>query len=376
MFNKHDIRRNACQLFGGQAEQGYDWWWHSFTGISEKTGKEKSFFVEFFLCNPAYGTDEPILGQLPEHQKNGTKPSYLMVKAGAWGEDGGQLHRFFGWKKIEVGMGVPFHVSADDCYVDERTNRGHILVGEEDARRHPEWMCGHGEMQWDLKMKKITAFHVGYGAGTLMRRLQLFEMFWHAEGMKTEYDGYVVWNGERYSVKPETCYGYQDKNWGKDFTTPWVWLSSSNLTSEITGKKLKDSVFDIGGGRPKIGPVALNRKLLSAFWYEGKGYEFNFSKFWTLTRTRFHCHETDTHVIWHVEQKTWTNRIVANITCKKSDMLFVNYEAPDGRKRHNRLWNGGNGSGRVELYHCGKLIDRIHVENAGCEYGEYDNGEI
>lgn len=33
-----------------------------------------------------------------------------------------------------------------------------------------------------------------------------------------------------------------------------------------------------GGGRPKVGPIVLNRQLLSAFWYEGKLYEFNFSK--------------------------------------------------------------------------------------------------
>ena len=25
MFNTYDISRNACQLFGAQARQGYDW---------------------------------------------------------------------------------------------------------------------------------------------------------------------------------------------------------------------------------------------------------------------------------------------------------------------------------------------------------------
>ena len=37
MFNRHDIARNACQLFGAQAHQGYDWWWHSFTGYDAQT---------------------------------------------------------------------------------------------------------------------------------------------------------------------------------------------------------------------------------------------------------------------------------------------------------------------------------------------------
>ena len=56
---------------------------------------------------------------------------------------------------------------------------------------------------------------------------------------------------------------------------------------------------------------------------------------------------------------------------EKKDMLLVNYEAPNGLKLHNRLWNGGNGKGTVLLYHKGRLIDRIHAENIGCEWGEY-----
>lgn len=366
MFNKHDISRNQCQLFWHQAEKGYDWWWHSFTGHHAETGEEKAFFIEYFLCNPLHGSDRPSFGRL------GETPSYLMVKAGSWGEDAAQLHRFFGWKQAEIDMGIPFVIRADDCYASEDRISGSVLVSEEEAASHPEYMCESGSMKWDLKVNKKVAFNVGYGAGRLFRELQLFEMFWHAEGMKSEFEGEVIWNGERYLVTPQTCYGYADKNWGKDFTSPWVWLSSNNLTSEITGKKLEDSVFDIGGGCPKVGPIALKRKLLSAFWYEGKPYEFNFSKFWTLCRTEFGCSETDTQIIWHVDQRTWKHRMIADITCEKKDMLLVNYESPDGAKRHNRLWNGGNGKGTIQLFEGERLIDRIHAENIGCEYGEYD----
>ena len=366
MFNKHDISRNQCQLFWHQAEKGYDWWWHSFTGHHAKTGEEKAFFIEYFLCNPLHGSDKPSFGRL------GETPSYLMVKAGSWGEDAAQLHRFFGWKQAEIDMGIPFVIRADDCYASEDRISGSVMVSEEEAASHPEYMCESGSMKWDLKVNKKVAFNVGYGAGRLFRELQLFEMFWHAEGMKSEFEGEVIWNGERYLVTPQTCYGYADKNWGKDFTSPWVWLSSNNLTSEITGKKLKDSVFDIGGGCPKVGPIALKRKLLSAFWYEGKPYEFNFSKFWTLCRTEFECTETDNQIIWHVDQRTWKHRMIADITCEKKDMLLVNYESPDGAKRHNRLWNGGNGKGTIQLFEGERLIDRIHAENIGCEYGEYD----
>ena len=371
MFNKHDINRDACQLFGAQASCGYDWWWHSFTARHAVTGDEKPFFVEFFVCNPASGGKEPVFGQLPENKEKGIKPSYLMVKLGCWGENGTQLHRFFGWDEVKLSMGVPFTVEAGDCRISEDYIVASADISEADAQAHPEWMCGAGSITMDLKLEKDVAFNVGYGASGLFRKLQLFEMFWHAEGMKSRFSGEVTYNGERYIVEPDTSYGYADKNWGKDFTSPWVWLSSNNLTSEITGQKLENSVFDIGGGRPKVGPIALDRKLLSAFWYEGTGYEFNFSKLWTFCRTKFECHETDTQIVWHVEQKTWRNRMVTDITCEKKDMLLVNYEAPNGKKLHNRLWNGGNGKGTISLYHSGKLVDRIHAENIGCEFGEY-----
>ena len=371
MFNKKDIKRDECQLFGKQAKKGYDWWWHSFTAINEKTKEERPFFLEFFLCNPKYGQEEPIYGQLKENQEKGIKPSYLMVKVGTWLEGGTQLHRFFGWKKIKVNYKAPFSVTADDCYLDENSSQGHVFVSKKDSENHPEYMSGYGEISWDLKIDKNIAYNVGYGAGRFFRRTQLFEMFWHAQGMKTYYEGVITYNGEKYIVNRDTCYGYADKNWGKNFTSPWVWLSSNNMISKITGKKLENSVFDIGGGRPKVGPFALNRKLLSAIYYEGKEFEFNFSKFWTHTKTKFSSEETDTEILWHVEQSTWKNKYIIDVRCFKKDMLLVNYESPDGKKRHNRLWNGGNGTGVLKIYRKKKLIDEIEVKNIGCEYGEY-----
>ena len=373
MFNKHDLKRNACQLYGGHASTGYDWWWHSFTAQNEKTGKDKPFYIEFFVCNPASGKDEPVFGQLPENKEKGIKPSYLMINVGSWGDGKAQLHRFFGWGNCEVDMGTPFFVKASDCEMSETYTKGSIHITKEENDAHPEWMSDEGDVSWDIKIDKKVAFNVGYGAGNLFRRLQLFEMFWHAEGMKTAYSGEITWNGEKYIVSPEKSFGYADKNWGKNFTTPWVWLSSNNLTSEITGKKLENSVFDIGGGKPKVGFISLDRKLLSAFWYEGQCYEFNFSKFWTNTRTEFYGYETEDLIVWHVAQKTWQNEMVTDITCQKKDMLLINYEAPTGEKRHNRLWNGGNGEGSIKLYHKGKLVDSIHCENIGCEYGEFDH---
>jgi hypothetical protein len=165
MFSDHDIARNACQLYGGQANLGYDWWWHSFTGTNAQTGEKKAFFIEYFVCNPAGGKEVPVFEP---------KPSYMMVKVGSWGEDHAQLHRFFGWKKIKVNRSAPYKLRADDCFATEGHICGSVDISESDANAHPEWMSDAGSMSWDLRIKKVIPFNVGYGAGKIFRTLQIF----------------------------------------------------------------------------------------------------------------------------------------------------------------------------------------------------------
>jgi len=397
-MNKSDLKRNYPMLHGRFLKKGYDWWWHNFTAINEATGEERPFFVEFFTVNPSRKNDNgsagkiPVLGQSPENKKNGLKPSYLMVKCGWWGRPGSdkndatQLHQFIGWNEVTLAKDKKTGYSVSACngkyFCSETQMKGSVEISEEDAKNHPEYMCNAGSMSWDIQIDKKVAFNVGYGAGGLFRFLTAFEMYWHAEGMKSLYSGTIVANGEKYIIKPETSYGYADKNWGADFTSPWVWLSSNDLVSKVTGKRLENSVFDIGGGRPKAFGIALNRQLLSDYWYEGKSYEFNFSKFWTGCKTQFDSSETETQIIWHVRQETKTAVMETEMFCDKNKMLLVNYEAPDGQKRHNRLWNGGTGYGTVKIYkklNRGygdkaklELIDEVEAKHVGCEYGEYD----
>ncbi len=391
-FNHSDLFRDSFMLKDALASEGYDWWWHSFTGHNKETGEEKAFFIEFFTINPALGGDEPIFGQLPVNHDNGIKPSYMMVKAGCWGEDAKQIHRFFGWNQVNVKDEVPFLISADNCFCSETRTLGMVEVSEEDAAAHPEWMSQAGRMVWDLNIEKNIAFNVGYGAGWAARGIDAFEMFWHAEGMKTYYNGSVILDGVEYIVDKDTCYGYADKNWGKDFTTPWIWLAGSHIKSKLTGEWLDDTAFDIGGGRPKIKTGrTFDNVILGALWYQGEAYEFNFSRFWTLTKTDFKCTEHKDKLAWKIEQETPLARIEAEFTCLKKDMLFINYEAPNGEKKHNRLWNGGNGVGEIKLYKKilktrdqetskkakfkWELVDHMEAYNVGCEYGAYADDE-
>lgn len=377
MFNKKDPKRQQCMLTGSFRKKGYDWWWHSFTAINKETKEEKVFFAEFFLINPALGKDEPVLGQLKENKEKGIRPSYMMVKCGTWGNDARQLHRFYGINKVKVSMGVPFSVEAKDCYLDNNNLRLKVDVKEEDVKKHPEWMCQSGSITMDLKAEKVITYNVGYGASGIFRALKAYEMYWHAEGIKTLYSGTVTLDGVEYEVLKDKSYGYQDKNWGSNFTTPWVWLSSNCLKSNITGKVLTNSAFEIGGGKPKVFGISLDRKLLGCMYYEGLEMEFNFSKFWTGSKTEFDCGVKDDLMVWHVKQETKKYVMVTDITCKTNEMLLVNYEDPNGEKKHNHLYNGGTGVGRIQIFKKkGKeriLIDDISATHIGCEYGEFDS---
>ena len=291
------------------------------------------------------------------------------------GEGKCQLHRFFSLKDTRIHADAPYEVEAADCYASETALRGSVSISAEDVAAHPEWMCDAGKMTWDLTVDKQIAFNVGYGASKPLRDVEAFAMYWHAEGMKSAYKGTITCNGREYVVTPEKSYGYAEKNWGRDFTSPWVWLSSNRLTSKITGKALENSVFDIGGGRPKIYFVPLDRRLLGAFWYEGKEYDFNFSHVWLGVKTEFSFEELEDTVVWRVRQENVHAVMETEVFCRKREMLLVNYEAPDGSKRHNRLWNGGTGWGTVKLYdkHEGRLdlVDELEATHIGCEYGEY-----
>ena len=373
-MRKSDLSRDLYMLRGPLAKNGYDWWWHNFTGYNRITGESRTFFIEYFICNPALGGDKAILGQLPQNVSEGIKPSYALIKVGTWGKDACQIHNFYPTSQFSCSNSQ-LAIKIGDCSLTEEHMKGFCKITQEEALKHPEYMCDAGDMSWDIHIDKKIAFNVGYGASKLLVALNAFEMFWHAEGIKTAYCGEVTLNGEIYDIIPEKSYGYADKNWGSDFTSPWLWISSCNMKSLLTGKVLDNSAVEFGGGRPKVLGIDLGRKLLGCFYYEGQMYDYNFSKFWTGSKINFSFNEGESVNVWKVTAQNKKSIMELTLECPVEEMLFVNYEAPSGKKLHNRLWNGGTGYGEIKLYHKNRkvktLIDHIEFKSAGCEYGEY-----
>lgn len=370
-------RRNAYMLTGRLKQNAYDWWWHSFVGVNEKTGEEKPFFIEYYFVNPSLGGKDPIFGQKIYESGEKKLPSYGLIKAGAWGKNKAQIHNFYGIEDTFADTKA-MHVVIGNNFASEKRLCGSVTLSEEDAKNHPEYMSDSGTMSWDLEIEKELSYCAGYGTSRFFRRIAAFEMFWHVQGMKSRLKGKVIYNGEVYNVNPENSFGYQDKNWGRDYTSPWIWLNCNNFISEKTSKHLENTSLDVGGGRPVVLGKALERKILTVFYHEGKLYEFNFSKFYKKSFTQnFNCYETDKDIVWEVRSEDKHSKLEIDFTCKKDTMLHVNYENPKGEKKHNKLWNGGYAIGTVKLYQKEKneciLVDTFKGSLGGCEYGEYDS---
>lgn len=211
-------------------------------------------------------------------------------------------------------------------------------------------------------------------------QLAIAQMGWHVQGMHAKYSGTVTFDGVTYQVSPETSYGYQDKNFGWDFTNPWYWISCNNF------KGSSDSSLVVGGGQPVILGLPQGKKVLVAFSHKDEAfYKWNFADVPFGSGPDYIKQEIDVgsagdQIQWNISSEDPSYKIVINMTCPKSQMLLVRYENPDGYFNHKRLWNGAHLTGTVQLFSKvaadGKkgewsLMDTLTCERGAGEYGEY-----
>lgn len=373
-MNKFDSDRNADMLRASCARKGYMRWWHSFVGVQPDTGEKRTFFVEYFIINPALGQEQPILGQHPYYKKRGMKPSYVMVKVGAFpdthGNAGKQLHTFYPITSLRVAE-HPLHVEIEECMFSENRITGYVDVTEAQAA-HRSFMTDAGCMEWDLEIHKAIACHTGAIANRFFTAMNALESFWHGEGIRSFFRGTVALDGVTYEVAPETCYGYADKHWGKGYNNPWLQLASCNLVSERTGKELRHSALAIDGSCPKFLWFSLRRKLMIQLTYTGEDYEYSFAKPGSFSRCKWKVKETNKRFIWHIMAQNKTSIIKISGSCTKEQMMPLDYEAPDGTKTKTPLLAGGTGIGTIEIYRRipggRQLIDTLTMSNALWEY--------
>lgn len=160
---------------------------------------------------------------------------------------------------------------------------------------------------------------------------------------------------------------------GKDYTNPWIWLNCNNFKSAISGDIMDQTSLDIGGGCPVVFGTRLPSKVLAAFCYKGKPYEYDFLKVLDGSKQDVDCRESGNIIIWNVNVSNKTSKIEVSFICDKESMNKTNYENSKGEKNHTELWNGEHAKGIVKLYEKRGskyiLIDELYGKNGECEFG-------
>jgi hypothetical protein len=330
--------RNAYQLPGTPYfNNGYEWWWHSFVAHSRTDGSPQSFFVEYFVINPGAGGSEVVRGG------SGRRPSYAKVMVGAWGEH-----------KVLLESYVPITAfAASDSRMDVRLGANEAT----DSALHgevvgtPEGAVTPQRLAWTLRAEKVVPFDLGFSGGRLFQWLGAFDMLWSVPGMQTRYSGTVEWNGTVYDVDPAASFGYQDKNWGRDYTTPWYWLSCNRFVSRLSGQAVPSASLDVGGGTPRIWGLSLGHdKLLIGLRYHDTLWRWNFNDLLDPPAQVVDVQEQADRISWRFAAENRHARIEIAFTDPTADMLQLVYENPAGQVPLARLWNGGTASGSVKLY--------------------------
>ncbi len=379
-MNISDLSRNAYLLCGSLSKKGYMRWFHSFSAIQPQTGEHRVFFIEYLIMNPSLGSSKPILGQLPKNRKKGIRPSYLMMKAGAFaGNDGSkaiQLHKFYPMTRLKVALN-PFVLQFGENFYSEQYIFGCVNVSPKEAQRKSH-MTDEGCMEWNLKVRKSIACHTGRLADAFHSAANAQDSFWHGEGIKAQYQGTITLDGVTYEVTPADSYGYADKHWGSCFQAPWMQLSSCRLTSERTGRELKHSAFAADGCCSRFLWFRLKQKLLLQLTYEGEDFEFNFSPF--SRQCKWNVKRTGKRLIWQIVGRNADAEIKVTLCSCLTELTKLNYEDPSGH-RPSEILAGGNGYGKILLYRRAtagaedggkELIDTLYLENV---LSIYSNGD-
>jgi len=350
MFNRFDFDKNKCQLTGSYAEDGYDRYWHTFTGYEEGTGKEKVFFVEYLIINPTMGWDEVKRGR-------GVVPSYTLVRCGAFAES--IMERYIPMSEVEsYTVDRQMRIVAGDCFLSE-----HSMSGRTED----------GAMSWNLRIRKKVAYNAGVINGSLARKVKALDTFWHAQGMITKYCGVVNYKGSRYDVAFDTSYGYADKTWGDEYPEFCLWLNGSRLRSRLSGKELSKSGFAFAGLKPVLFGKGIRDTIVGALYYEGVEFDYNFARPSLISKTEYVIDDSDSALKATIVMQNCTSVLALCLKCDKNDMITPAYETTFGENAYDKLYATAVAKGRLKLYTKFKgalvLVEDMDVYNAGLGYG-------
>lgn len=370
-------------LKGKLRQQGFERWRYVFSAINKITAQEKKFFIEMYMVNPAVSPKAAVISQKSrlayseadlQYALAGTEsashandelevlPSYILVKSGVFGPGGKHMSKFYASSLLSfVKNTESFKIG--DCVFSSKSLSGGISVTEQDLRIRPELLCNPGSMKWDLKFEREIECLPVYNRKNYL---------WIPIGMKSHFSGTVVFEGQEYVVLPKTSNGYIDKSWGEKLNSPYFHLSSSKMTSIISGKPMLNSSFSLEGD--------FEGKLCASLIIEGEKYNVENSKIFKKDVIVHDCSQINDNnegekVHWSVSIHKGKYVIDVDVFCKGKEMFVRDYEMPEGKRKLLKIL-GGVGTGEIRIYKKIRknleLLEHANVYDSICEFGQIE----
>lgn len=388
MILKKKSHSDRYLLKGSLKKNGFEHWKLITNGVSNETGEERTFFIEFYVVNPLLSPNECVLGfknrfskttqdlqyalagtisALSATEESFVQPSFVMVKAGVYSQNGKHVNAYFPCGTMEttkndfiLRVGTE---NVDGCILSSDYTKGSVSVKDDELIEKPELLCDGGTLSWNLRFDKQIGFAPDYKGKTGN---------WACFGSKTNFSGVITVDGEDFNVYPKRSFGYFDKSWGKDFVSPHIHLSSSNFISQISGKQLENSCFSVRG--------EFNDRLTILCCIEGRDVEFHADsgKKYSLTHECKEVNGEDDSVRLHWSVSAHDSRYVVDIDvyCDTNSMLLCDWESPAGGRKVLKVLGGGTGTGELRLYKKVRksleLIEQAELASCSCEYGNIE----
>lgn len=388
--SKKSLKYSKFGLNGSHKKLGINYWRFFFTGKSKVTGVESTFFIEYEMLNPWFSPAEPILGFKPrikikeddlQYALAGTSsalnlqsekiltPSYIAIRVGKLDDQPKHICDYIAIKNVKFSS-KPFEIIAGTKRFSEHELSGEIMISNEENKVHPEYLCDQGIAKWNLQYDILKESLEGYENNTDK---------WFPVGMRSCFSGTMEFDGVEYTVIPQKSNGYIERFWGKSFNEQWFHLSSSNLTSLISGNTLFSSNFAIKG--------IFDDKVSVIGDFEGNEISFCADNSKRGDFTVWNCVESpepdedgDKTLHWSVSlnNKLWV--IDIDIYCKLKNLYNRRLECPEGKRKVLNIVQTSTGIGEIKLYKKIKndleQIEFARITNAICEFGHTEDAEI
>jgi len=147
------------------------------------------------------------------------------------------------------------------------------------------------EMIGSLRFRSTLAWSVGLADSLPIRRSHAVPFVWTVPGAQVKYSGFVL--RKRFvQFATDELYGYRDRNFGKDYTRSWRWLSTPSLieipwstqyehenfkslwrkcSAQARGKRPRPETAMVVGGQ-ETDVLNVTRANICLLWLEGKSF--------------------------------------------------------------------------------------------------------